>query len=240
MLGYNAKLFINHIPIYSNTSSFTEQSNVGVINYNVLKNSANLKIPSFADKTLNVNGYWTNYDIRTMEYLTQENLSTQITEVTTMIESVPPVGTCFVNSFPSNFSVNTPFDNLINIQATWVKASDIICGWFSANEVVKSSTGVINTYLDFLSSHTNGGKAVIIVSAITGTATDATILIQSDDNTSFSSPTTEATLEFDAVGVYVVNLDSTLDRYIRANLTSLGGSTNVTVTVLISVNGVTQ
>lgn len=240
MLGYRAKIFINHIPLATKTASLQEQSTVSVINYNVLQNSAMLKLPSFTDKMVMVNGYWTDYTAETHEYLTQENLQTLVTEVTTMLESIPPVGTCLINSFPTNFTVNNPFDGLINLSATWSKADVVICGWFSANEETVDSTGVINTYLDFLSSHSNGGKAVVIISDITGTATDAEILIQSDDNTSFSSPTTEATIEFSAVGVYVVDLNSTTDRYIRANLNSLGGATDITVTVLISVNGVTQ
>ena len=52
----------------------------------------------------------------------------------------------------------------------------------------------------------DGGTAYLFVTTITGTATNATITVQSDDNTSFTSPATEGTFTFSDEGVYVVTM----------------------------------
>ena len=71
------------------------------------------------------------------------------------------------------------------------------------------------------------------VSAIGGTATSATIDVESSiDNLSFAS---EGTFTFSAVGGFTLALSGTVNRYLRINLTSMGGATSITLQVAASI-----
>lgn len=237
--GSESKVFVNAVALYGKTTSMSLQSTVGVISYNVLKNNGTLKLPLTGIFNFNINGIWTNYDASSFEKLTQDNLQTETARLLWLIESTPPVGGCLVGAFPSNYQVETPIDNLISIQGTWNNVDSVCAGLVVANEQIYSSTGA-KTGIDFGALTSTGGKAILIVSAITGTATNAQIKLQSDDNDSFSSATDEGTFTFSAVGVYELTLSGTVDRYIRPNVVTLGGATNFTATILVGLNGVTQ
>ena len=68
---------------------------------------------------------------------------------------------------------------------------------------------------------------------------NATITVQSDDNTGFATPATEGTFTFSAVGGQEIALSGAVDRYVRLNATSLGGATNYTVVGVIALSGIT-
>lgn len=104
-----------------------------------------------------------------------------------------------------------------------------------------SATGAQTTpgYIDLGAAGAAGGYVWLFVQSITGTATNATINVQSDDNTGFSSPATEATFTFGAVGGYEQAMSGAVDRYLRLNVTSMGGATNFTVVAIAAVSGVT-
>lgn len=212
--GVDSKIFINDVPLYGKTTSMSLQSTVGVISYNVLKNDGTLKLPSTGMYTFNLNGVWSNFDASSLEKISQDNLQTETAKLVWLIESVPPVGGCLAGSFPTNYQVDTPLDNLVAIQGTWVNTDSLCSGIVLLNEVTVSATGAI-TGVDFGALTTTGGKAFLIVSTITGTATNAQIKLQSDDNSGHSSTTDEGTFTFSAVGVYELDLTGTVDRYIR-------------------------
>jgi len=77
------------------------------------------------------------------------------------------------------------------------------------------------------------------VQTITGGATDAIILLESDDNTDFTSAATEATFTFSAVGANEEALSGTIDRYIRLNCTDMGTADSFVVVCIACVSGIT-
>lgn len=237
--GVDSKVFINSVALYGKTTSMSLKSTVNVIGYNVLKNNGNLKLPGIGMFTFNLNGLWLDYGDSSFEKLHQSNLQTETARLLWMIESTPPVGGCFIGSFPSSYKVDTPLDNLISIQGTWENVDSICNGYIVANEQTYSSTGE-KTGIDFGALTTTGGKAILVISSIVGTATNAQIKLQSDDNSGHSSTADEGTFTFSAVGVYELTLSGTVDRYIRPNVVTLGGATSFVATILVGLNGVTQ
>lgn len=237
--GVKAKTFINHIPLSGYTTLFSVQNTVNPIAYNVLQNTSTLKLAGLSNQTFNLNGLWKDYDVDSMEYLTQENLQTETAIVAYMVETVPPVGGIIDGGFPSSYTVNTPLDNLLAIQGVWEKTNSLCQGYYLLNELSLSATGA-QAGVDFLALTTTGGKAYLIISAIVGTATNAQVKIQSDDNSGFTSAADEGTFTFSDVGVFEVTLTGTVDQYLRANVVTLGGSTSFVATLLVGLNGVTQ
>jgi hypothetical protein len=129
---------------------------------------------------------------------------------------------------------------LVTIQGDWPQGTGIVRGVRVWSGTI-SATGAQTTpgYIDLGAVGTAGGYAWLFVRAITGTATSADVLLQSDDNTGFATPATEGTFTFSTTGVVEVALSGTVDRYVRLSTSDMGGATNFTVTAIVAVSGVT-
>lgn len=108
-----------------------------------------------------------------------------------------------------------------------------------------SSTGTISatgaqTHIDTGAVGSNGGIAILHLHSINGASTGTDIDLESDDNTGFTSAAIEASFTLTAAGVQVINLTGTVDRYLRMNVTDMGGLTSFTCTLLAVVRGVTM
>jgi len=133
-----------------------------------------------------------------------------------------------------------PVDGALAVNGGWNGGSGIKRGlrvWSGTF----SATGAQSTpaYIDIGAAGTAGGFAYLHIQAITGAATDAVILVESDTATNFASAATEATFTFSAVGAQEQAMAGTVNRYIRLNCTDLGGATNFTVVAIACVSGVT-
>jgi len=138
------------------------------------------------------------------------------------------------------WEVGAPIDGALTLTGSWTGGSGIRRGlrvWTGTF----SATGAQATpgYIDLGAQATAGGYAYLFVQTITGGATDAIILLESDDNTDFSSAATEATFTFSAVGASAATLSGTIDRYIRLNCTDLGTATSFVVVCVACVSGIT-
>lgn len=128
-------------------------------------------------------------------------------------------------------------DGLLTLSGDWISGGNIFRGLRAFSGTI-SATGT-QTYIDLGAAGSAGGYGWLFVQTITGTATSATITVQSDDNTSFTTPATEGTFTFSAVGAYEIALTGTVDRYVRLNCTSTGGATSFVVVGVVAVSGVT-
>lgn len=137
-------------------------------------------------------------------------------------------------------SIATTPTEIMTIDGQWSKGSGLIRGvrlW----EGTFSATGAQTSpgYIDLGAAGTDGGVAYLFVQTITGSATNATITLQSDDATDFVGAATEGTFTFSAVGVQTMTLSGAVDRYVRLNCTSKGGATSFVVGCVVCIAGVT-
>lgn len=132
-------------------------------------------------------------------------------------------------------TISTPFDGLISLSGTWARGAGILRG-LRAYDGAISATGA-QAYIDLGAAGAAGGYVWLFVQSITGTASGATFVVQSDDNTGFSSPAAEATFTVSAVGGYEQAMSGAIDRYVRLNVTSMGGATGFAVGLIVAVSG---
>lgn len=136
-----------------------------------------------------------------------------------------------------SFSVKSQVGNLITVSGKFSANNGMYRGK-RVHQGTVSATGT-TSYIDLGAAGSAGGYAWLWVTSKTGTITSGTIVLQSDDNTSFSSPATEGTFTFSALGCYQVSLSGAIDRYLRLSVSSLGGATNFYVMCVAAVSGVT-
>lgn len=137
-------------------------------------------------------------------------------------------------------TISTPVAELITFNGSWGAGQGIVRGlhvWGGTFSATGAQTSP--AYVDFGAQGTAGGKAWLFVTSISGTATSATITVQSASATNFSGAATEGTFTLSGVGCYAITLSGTVDRYIRLNCTSLGGATSITARAVVAISGIT-
>lgn len=144
------------------------------------------------------------------------------------------------NCNTDGLTLEAPVAGVIAVNGNW-GAGDGIKRGLRVWSGTFSATGAQTSpgYIDLGAIGSAGGKAWLFVQTITGTATNATITLESDDNTGFTSAATEGTFTFSAVGVQAMTLSGTVDRYVRLNCTSKGGATSFVVVAVAAVAAVT-
>lgn len=136
-----------------------------------------------------------------------------------------------------SYNINAATGNVITISCELASGEGVKHGWRIFSGTI-SSTGA-QTAIDFGSAGSAGGYAYLFVQAITGSASSATIDIESSDAQG-GTYASEGTFTFSDVGVQTVAMSGTVNRWLRLNATDLGGATNFTVVGIAALSGVTM
>jgi hypothetical protein len=196
--------------------------------------------------TIMQNGYW-NYSSSDATQNIEERVQAAIDAsaeqtVAAIFDTTASAPACYVarQAQATSMKIDAPVSGVITLSSEWPEGVGIVRGRMVWRGTF-SGTGAQSApaYIDLGAVGTVGGYAWLYVTGITGTATNATITLQSDDNTGFSSPATEATFTFSGSRYVEQALTGTVDRYLRLNVTSMGGATNFAVVAIAAVGGVT-
>lgn len=109
-----------------------------------------------------------------------------------------------------------------------------VCLWYGAVSATGNKTGI-----DFLAAGSTGGDVYVWVQSITGSATNASVKVQSA-TTLGGTYTDEATVTFSAKGGFTAAMSGSVSQFLRVNISSMGGATAFTIAVVACVNGVTK
>lgn len=140
-------------------------------------------------------------------------------------------------TFGSSMKISATMTSLMTIDGDWGKGRSMHRG-------IRIFTGTLSatgaqTGIDLGAQGTNGGECYLFVSAISGTATNASIKVQSATLIA-GSYSDEATFTVSAIGGYKATMTGTVDRWVRVNLASLGGATSLTFVMIVCTKGVTE
>ena len=142
------------------------------------------------------------------------------------------------NSPAASLTVNSQVGNVITVSGSWATGEGL-------QRSIELFTGAVTatgaqTGRDFGAAGSAGGTIFVWVTSITGTAINAVITVQSDSASNFATAASEGTVTFSAIGGYAAAMTGAIGRYVRVNVTSLGGATGFTFVCAVVVNGVTQ
>lgn len=234
--GCTSKIFIDENHVSTQSAGFSLTFNTSIIEYNVLQTCNTLKLPDQPSLMIDHSGFYSQH---AAGYLSKEFYDYILTNggyITVQQGSTAPqVGVVLTDSFNANFVTSSQLANLIAVNGKWT-GNVFYAGLFVADQQTITATGGTTEY-DFGAAGTTGGVAFLLVHSISGTATNATVVVESS-GTSGSGYATEGTFTFSAVGVVAIALSGTVNRYIRLNTTALGGATNFNVSSVVCVKGV--
>lgn len=137
----------------------------------------------------------------------------------------------------NQYNVSAAVGSLIAVETEWSNGATQLQRGKRTYSGTASATGA-QTSIDLGSAGSSGGTAYLFVTGVTGTATGASIKLQSSANDSTFDD--EATFTVNGLGAQSATLSGTVNRYLRANVVGLGGATNITFTLIACVNGVTM
>ena len=191
---------------------------------------------------IDLGGYLTaSTDADTFDAISHGALSVPVT-VTVVKSAVAAMLGGLSYTIPNANAITLSHDvqvaGVMQLQASWGGADAMVRGRCVYGGAALAATGA-TTATDTGAQGTNGGIAYVHVTGITGTATNAEIDIESA-STQGGSYSSEGTATFSDIGVYPITLTGTIDRWLRINVTDLGGADDVTVTAVVVVWGVTD
>jgi hypothetical protein len=177
----------------------------------------------------------------TFDAISHGALTTPVT-VTVIKSSTATITGGVAYTIPSANAITLNHDlqvaGVMTMNATWGGAVAMKRGKCAYAGAAIAATGA-KPSIDLGAQGATGGFAYLHVSGITGSASSATVDVESSA-TEGGTYVSEGTFTFSAIGCYAVTLTGTVDRWVRINCTDLGGATDFTVHAVVAVNGVTQ
>jgi hypothetical protein len=146
------------------------------------------------------------------------------------------VAECSANGWGQALKVNLAAPELITFELNTPPAGSAVTGLRILDTTV-SATGN-QTAVDFGAAGAAGGMVFVFVQAITGTATNASVKVQSSTS-SGGTYADEATVTFSAEGGYVAVMTGAINRWLRVNVAGMGGATAIKLVAIACVKGVT-
>lgn len=240
--AWQTKILLDGYDFSGQTNGVSVEVPVGVLEYGVLQQNAMSKIPSYPTPSIVHNGYYDGPNAgQMMDYFDDKLGSANDVTVGVILGTslAIPIGYVLPTSFGQQLKVGGPYNGLITLNGNWPSGQDkLYRGYQVALGAAIDATGAL-AHIDFGAAGSAGGKAWLFVTGITGTATDAAVKVQSDSDSGFGTVADEGTFEFSAVGAYEVSLSGTVNRYVRANVTDLGGADDISFLLVVALSGVT-
>lgn len=242
--GCRTRIIVGGVDLSGDTNTVGVNIQGRAIDYGVLQDCDQRRLPLSPAGSIDHNGYYTGPSAGKIEAELYTYLgSTTGVHVATIYDTAGTVPFAYVQdmAYNSKLAIKGQTGQLLTVAGMWptLKSSGarMIRGYQVGSGTV-SSTGAV-TGIDLGAAGSAGGKLYVFITAITGSASSAAIKLQSDTDPAFGTAADEGTATFSAVGCQEVTLSSTVNRYQRMNVTSLGGATNFTFYAISCIDGVT-
>lgn len=146
-----------------------------------------------------------------------------------------PVAYVIDSTYNNQLSIKSPVKDLITVMGKWPTLTGQMWRGYQLYQGTVTGTGS-QAAIDLGAIPASTGKAWLFVTGIGGTASNASIVVQTATAAGFGSPTTRATFTFSAIGAAVADLAAG-NRYARINVASMGGATSLTVCAIAGYSG---
>lgn len=240
----NTRIIVGGVDLSGDTNTVGVTIAGRNLEYGVLQDCDTRRLPLPPAASIEHNGYYTGPSAGTIDATLRSYLaSTTGVHVGVIFDTAATTPFAYVQdlAYNSRYNANAQTGQLLTLSGNWPtltgSGAQMIRGYQVFGGAV-TGTGT-QTGIDFGAAGSAGGRCYVFVTSITGTATSATIDIESDTDVGFGTAASEGTATFSAVGCQEVALSGTVNRYVRANVTSLGGATGFTFYMVAGLSGVT-
>jgi hypothetical protein len=236
----HVRLLIDEFDFSMDTSGLTLGLNVAAIDAPTLQMSALQRLAGMSGAKLEHNGYYTGPEVGDLERELTVRLGSQTPVTVLVLLDTRTVGNpayILPATWGEQLTIEAPLSELLTVSGAWGEMPAQRGIVLLDGEVAATGAGAVVT---LPAGSLAGGVAWLVVRSIDGAAVDASVLLQSDDAAGMSSPVNLGSFEFSAAGVYTLAIGAAVERYVRVQITDLGGADGFTATVVLCVNSVTM
>ena len=237
--GTASAILVDEFIFNTSTSSAEAALTVAELTTTNLDSTANENIPGLTEMSITQNGYFTGVDADGTEAELNARLGTTGAVVAYIPDKDTRGASVYVipDAHGKEMNISAPDADIITMNGAWGASSAGRRGALLDYEKTISATGESGE-INIGSAGSNGGIFYVHVHSIVGTATSASIKLQSA-TTSGGSFSDEMTVTFSGVGAFSATNVGTTNKFLKYNCTSLGGATSFVVTIYSVVTGVT-
>ncbi len=239
VLAKNVRLLIDEFDFSGDSNSLTLALSADVIEAPAFQAASVERMPGLPKSKLQHNGYYTGPAAGNLERELDARLGTaNLVHVGVLFDTRAVGNPAYVlpGAWEDQLDIEAPIAELLTLAGSWAELPAKRGYTLLDGEVVATGAGTVVT---LPAAGSAGGKAYLFVRGISGAAVNATITVQCAAAVGFSSPTTLGTFTFSGVGVVGLTLPSTVQQYVRINVTGMGGASSITAAAVICVNDVT-
>ena len=237
--GTLTQVLVDEFDFSGDTSDISVSVAMGEQDSTTLQAAAMLSEPLLPAMTIEQNGYFKGTGAGELEKELWDRLGVAGVYVAALFGTHIAACPAYVkdDTFGQTMQIQTPAAALMTLNGAWAKGQ-------GGSRGLRVYTGTLSaigeqTAYDFGAAGSAGGEAYLFVQGITGTATNAVILVESSA-TEGGVYATEATFTFSALGAYKQSMSGTVNRWLRLNVSDLGGADDLTVVLIVCVAGVTE
>lgn len=229
--GCRTRIIVGGVDLSGDTNTVGVNIAGRAIDYGVLQDCDQRRLPLSPQTNFEHAGYYTGPSAGSLEAELYTYLgSTSGIHCAIIYDTAGSIPFAYVldTGYNTRLAINAQTAQLLTVAGNWglLKSSGArVYRGYQVGSGTVSSTGAV-TGIDLGAAGSAGGKLFVFVTAITGSATNAAIKLQSDTDPAHGTTADEGTATFSAVGCQEVTLSSTVNRYQRMNCTSLGGATS--------------
>jgi hypothetical protein len=238
--GWTGRILVDEWDFSTKTSGFTIDFNAQGIEAPTLQNPTVPMIPGLPTTLIEQKGYFQQSGAGELEQEINARLGTGSAKLAAIMGTslAAPVGVVLDPCFASKLNIQAPAKELMTLDAAWALASGQPYRgyqiWWESTAAGGPMAGV-----DFGAAGAAGGKAWFFLHDTTGAGGPVTASVQSDSDPGFGTAVNEGSFSMAAPGAFVADLTGVIGRYIRINITSMGGFATILGTVVVAVQGVT-
>ncbi len=242
--GCRTRILVGGVDLSGDTNTVGVAIQGRAIDYGVLQDCDQRRLPLSPTTNFEHAGYFTGPSAGKIE----AELYTYLGSATGVHAAVVydtngsiPFAYVLDTSYNSKLAIKGQTGQLITVAGMWNLLKSSGARAYRGYQVfggAVTATGAV-TGIDAGAAGSAGGKVFVFVTSITGSASSASIKLQSDSDPAHGTTSDEATLTFSAVGCQEADLSGTVGRYLRANVSSLGGATGFTFYMIACVSAVT-
>lgn len=240
--GTQARLLVDGYDFSTDTSSVTVDVATETMDATALQASGKTQVTLDPTGTISLAGYFVGTTVAVDDGQLEKEMYDRLGVANTVIAAVildtsgtRPTGYVLPSTSGAGLTLAAPVAGLITVEGEF-SAGTLRRGYQVFRGTI-SATGT-QTSIDFGAAGSAGGLAYLFIQTITGTATNATIDIESS-TTEGGAYASEGTFTFSAIGVQTVTMSGTVNRWLRLNCTAKGGATSFVVLCVACVSGVT-
>ena len=240
LAGNQARIFLDNVDLSCVASSLNVETTTGEYDATTLCSDVMEYRPGLNQGTITLDGFFDGVDAGTEEALYNAlGASTKMVAAIFDYSNLPAPS--YVIEAGSNMGLtwSSPTDGLITINGSFKGRLGLKRAKILQYKVVRGATGLLTAMQIPGTLTTSTGRAYLFFHEYTGTLSgNVTAALQSSANGT-SGWGNEGTFSFTAPGAQAVAITTPLGEYFNLNITSLGGATTATFSVIVVIDNVT-